>query len=528
VSHPKLQNIKAQKNPVLAQITSGKDGLIRHKLPDKKNETYAYTAFTHFKEMKWTLAVTILESELMKDAIYIKHKMFDEISKQISSITVGKTGYFFVIDNSGRILIHPDNKIIGKNLTEKYDFAKEITNKKTGTILYTFNNETKIATFKNYRNWIIAGGAPLKDFTSESLKEVNIVFVCSSISVVIILIILIAFVFKKSVTSPLKNITETITKVASGDLSSKSSLKKSDEVGVIADNLNKMTEKINLALVKISESDSILNKYAESLNNSSIEIASGAENQAKQISNIESSMFEMTTTVKEILDSTNQISTELSEVNNANISGQKILEQTLELTTDITKSAESTSESIYKLSVSSQEINEMVGMIADIADQTNLLALNAAIEAARAGEQGRGFAVVADEVRKLAEKTSSATHEINNVVSTIQKDIENSVKEMDKGVHVTKKNEEMIEKLKYSISLITERVSSITIKISSIAGAVNQQSISSEEISGNISDIAAITQENAAISKENEKQSKKLLGISEELTNSIKIFKLDK
>ena len=154
-------------------------------------------------------------------------------------------------------------------------------------------------------------------------------------------------------------------------------------------------------------------------------------------------------------------------------------------------------ESIGKLSKSADQIGEIISVIDDIADQTNLLALNAAIEAARAGEQGRGFAVVADEVRKLAERTGKATTEISGMIKSIQNETAEAVKGMEAGTTEVEQGRELADKAGNSLNEIVNMSQRVMDMIQQIATATEEQSSAAEEISKNIEHISTVTEENA-------------------------------
>jgi methyl-accepting chemotaxis protein len=154
-------------------------------------------------------------------------------------------------------------------------------------------------------------------------------------------------------------------------------------------------------------------------------------------------------------------------------------------------------ESIAKLATSADQIGEIIGVIDDIADQTNLLALNAAIEAARAGEQGRGFAVVADEVRKLAERTGKATGEITEMIKGIQKQTEEAVGSMEAGIQQGDKGREHADRAGNSLTEIVTMAQRVTEMISQIATATEEQSSAAEQISKNLEHISSVTRETA-------------------------------
>jgi methyl-accepting chemotaxis protein len=206
--------------------------------------------------------------------------------------------------------------------------------------------------------------------------------------------------------------------------------------------------------------------------------------------------------------------------------GHKVLENTVNGIKNLAETVIGTSGTINSLGESSKQIIEIVKVISDIADQTNLLALNAAIEAARAGEHGRGFAVVADEVRKLAERTVTATAEINEMTSGISKDVNRSVQDMQAGAQLAKEGEDLASELQASLEGIIHGVVEAAEKIESVSAAITQQNESSRKISEDSSQIAGFSKNNAEIAASNRQQSEMLKELASGLQLAVEKFRL--
>jgi len=187
----------------------------------------------------------------------------------------------------------------------------------------------------------------------------------------------------------------------------------------------------------------------------------------------------------------------------------------------ISASVMESARTIETLGKSSDEIGEIIAVIYDIADQTNLLALNAAIEAARAGEQGRGFAVVADEVRKLAERTTKATKEIASMIKSIQSDTDGAVKSMSAGTEEVEKGVSLVNQAGGSLDQIVEVVASVTDMIQQIATAAEEQSAAAEEISTNVEAVATITKETATGANQSSVATQELTRLASDLQQMV-------
>jgi methyl-accepting chemotaxis protein len=236
---------------------------------------------------------------------------------------------------------------------------------------------------------------------------------------------------------------------------------------------------------------------------------------------------EMSRTVTENAMSANKTSEMAQENSNVATEGGRVVQQTVQKMRDIAKVVENSAQNIQKLGESSKQIGEIISVIDDIADQTNLLALNAAIEAARAGEQGRGFAVVADEVRKLAERTTEATKQIADMIKGIQIDTEKAVVAMNQGNVEVKSGIELADKAGESLESILTSTRDVLDMINQIAAASEEQSATSEQISKNVVSISKVTADSTRRIEDVAHTSEDLAKLTEHLSQLMGKFKVD-
>ncbi len=265
---------------------------------------------------------------------------------------------------------------------------------------------------------------------------------------------------------------------------------------------------------------------ATQISASATHMLKGAKEQAQQISEVSSSIEEISHTIMASAENVQVATTASKTASETAGSGGRLVDDTIRGMEKIEAVVRESAKTISKLSQSSQQIGQIVNVINDIADQTNLLALNAAIEAARAGEQGRGFAVVADEVRKLAERTGKATGEIVQMVRSIQDETVEAVESVKTGLQDVDKGRELANRAGENLQEIVNMTHQVMGMIQQIALAANEQSSAAEEISRNIGDISSVTKETATGAEQSSAAAAQLSQQAESLRTMVEQFKL--
>ncbi len=291
-------------------------------------------------------------------------------------------------------------------------------------------------------------------------------------------------------------------------------------INSLGDSLSHLINQVNEAVHSSASSSMEISSTAESL-------AAATQEQSAQSDEVASAVEEMSRTITENAQSANKTYEVAQENGRIAREGGKVVQQTVEKMRDIAKVVQNSAENIQKLGESSTKIGEIISVIDDIADQTNLLALNAAIEAARAGEQGRGFAVVADEVRKLAERTSTATKEISNMIKGIQNETQLAVVAMNKGTMEVQTGIKLADDAGKSLSEILSSTEEVLDMINQIAAASEEQSATSEQISKNVVSISKVTAESAGRIEDVAHTAEGLAKITEYLSSLMLQFKVD-
>ncbi|MEO5360899.1 MAG: bacteriohemerythrin [Nitrospirota bacterium] len=280
---------------------------------------------------------------------------------------------------------------------------------------------------------------------------------------------------------------------AGADISQKLDERATGELGDAAKTYNKLAAKLTSMIEDISMLNERVSSSSDELHELSTETARNAVNQTEQIEQIVNSMVQMKETTADSAANAVIASESAKMASEFATRGKDVVDKTIESMNSIKKRTEDSQKVVQTLGEKSRQIGEIIQVINDIAEQTNLLALNAAIEAARAGEQGRGFAVVADEVRKLAEKTSSATKEISEMILTIQESTVSAVDSMNEVSQEVSSGAEFINQAGTTLVEIVQTNDDVSEKITRIAAATEQQSATTEEISRTMEHISLLS-----------------------------------
>jgi methyl-accepting chemotaxis protein len=329
-----------------------------------------------------------------------------------------------------------------------------------------------------------------------------------------------------AVASPLKEAGAVLAELAKGDLRQQMQGQYNGAFHLMKENINTLAKSLDTALVRVSESVAATASAASQISSSSEELAAGAQEQSSQTSEVAGAIDQMTKTI--IGTNANVARATETATISGNIAreGGDVVSNTIEGMNKIAEVVTQAAATVKELGSSSDKIGEIVQVIDDIADQTNLLALNAAIEAARAGEQGRGFAVVADEVRKLAERTTKATKEIAAMIKQIQKDTGNAVAAMERGTAEVTSGKLLAQRAEQSLHGIINSSREVVDNISTVAAASEEQASAAEEISKNIESIATVINQSAEGTQQIAQAAEDLNRLTDNLQQLIGQFKI--
>ncbi len=422
----------------------------------------------------------------------------------VSSIKYGQTGYAYITDFSGKVVAHAKQEYVSKKLSEidstLRPVEEQVAKKVVAHISYTFDNVKRLVAMAPVQTagWMLSVGILESELNApfvESLKKSLL-----TTAAAVLISVVIGFLFGRAVTKPILNLADFSKQVASGDLTGRFETTSKDEIGQLSKAFVLLVENLKNSVTKIvdlkANATDFSNKLVENIKkttNLSEEVDELTEKTSKLVGEISESISEVNSGIEEISSGAENVAKNAARLaegaeslkqkgQQASSSIQKLADKISLLST---ASAEAMA-TMDKLVQMSQQIEIVTNTISSIAEQTNLLALNAAIEAARAGEAGRGFAVVADEIRKLAEESRKSTQTISNTLKEIR-DLTNSVAKG--GGHISEELKSIVKVMEETVQDIGEIVQEID-KFSSFT---NDLAATSEEQSGAVQEIAAAT-----------------------------------
>ena len=369
----------------------------------------------------------------------------------------------------------------------------------------------------------------MEESGKESTKEVStmIILILSLSALAIFIAAFISVWIIRRLTGQLGGephfIAEIAKKIAAGDLTMKFETNGKTLTGIYAA-MKEMAERLKKVVGETKTAADNLASASQELSASSEQMSRGVTEQAGRANQIATASNQMSQTVVDVAKNSSNIASSASDTVKVADNGQEIVTKSVEEVKAIAETVNESAKLMSSLGERSKQIGEIVNVIKDIADQTNLLALNAAIEAARAGEQGRGFAVVADEVRKLAERTAKATSEISGMIGAIQEEMDKAVISMEDGTKRVEVGVEFSVQAGEALKKIVSSVTDLQSMVQQIATATEEMSTASEQISGDIETIANVSKETSVSSDQVSQASSDLARLAGDLQNTVGLF----
>jgi methyl-accepting chemotaxis protein len=480
--------------------------------------------------------------ELAVEGKLTEEQAQEQAKDTIRGLLYNGNEYFWLNDMKPVMLMHPVKyDLNGKDLSEIKDpegkklfmeFVQTVKDHDEGYVDYLWPKPNfekpvpKISFVKGFKpwGWIIGSGLYIDD--------VNAAFWSTAKWFAIVLVVFTVVVgglnryVRLDLMKMVNHKVELIDRIANGDISMSIVIDRHDEFGDIDKSLKKMIDNLRNTIRKIAGATTTLAASSEELSATSNDLSRGSQELASQTDQVVTAMTEVSQTIMDMARNASQAADASKTASDTASKGKVVIASTTDGMTSIATTVQGAATTIEELGRSSAQIGEIVATINGIADQTNLLALNAAIEAARAGEQGRGFAVVADEVRKLAERTSQATRDIGQRITAIQQAAGESVGAMKRGSDEVGKGVGLANEASGSLNSIVSASTNAMDMVQRIAAATEQQSAASEEVSQNMEHISDITKHSVESTSQITQSAEDLAKLAMELQEMISWFKM--
>lgn len=505
------------------------DLLHERKLQSNHAVSMAYSIIDHYQQQQ--AAGVLSHTAAQKQAL-----------SALQAMRYDNDNYVWINDLDARMIMHPIKpELDGKDMSSFKDgqgktlftsIANTARQEKEGYEDYLWPRPgktiavEKISYFKLFEpwGWVIGTGVYIDDIDASFYSRLTEALIF--LSIVIPMVVWLAVIISRSITQPLSHMTKVMENVAKGKLMARIDIKNQDELGDVSQAINHTLDIQQQLIQKLTNSSHHILSSAEQMASTTEQTSAGVKQQHGETQLLATAMQEMSATAQDVANNAQQTAEITVQAESTARLGDEIVKTTISAINDLATQVQSQADVITKLEQDTLQVESILSVIRDISDQTNLLALNAAIEAARAGEQGRGFAVVADEVRVLAKRTSESTDQIQSLNDRLKTACQGAVNMMGNSHSEAQKCIDRAASAGEHLNDIVLNVQQIMEMNSAVAEVVQQQSQVAEEMSNNLNNISIIaeqTQGGATLTANNSEQ---LASLARELRQQVQHFQV--
>jgi methyl-accepting chemotaxis protein len=502
---------------------------------EKKGEV-AYTD-PYVDALSGTMMVSIsrtVENEGKLVGVISMDINLEQISNMLAGVHIGEKGYTFITDSKGTMIAHPDKTLLGGDIATTLGYWENAKKNEEGHQTFNYKGEDKFINYITNKTmgWKVMASLPVTELTKHSKVIMNmtllIIFIIGIIAVVVSIIV------SGGISKKLDKLITTFEKAAEGDLTVGVNIHSKDEFEEVANHFNIMIKKIGELILNVKASSDVIYKTSDTINKMANETNVAVGEVALTIDQVAQGASETAQDIQTGVDAVNTLAAQIENIDaltsemisiskNSNILGEeglKVMSKLTEATEKNNKASVEVGQVVSDMNTTTNEIGMITDAINNIASQTNLLALNAAIEAARAGEAGRGFSVVADEIRKLAEQSTGATKQIQTLIETIKNKSSMAVQSMEEAKSTVLEQNQAVSNTKDIFNRILVSIEDLMKEMKLIQTSIVETNKGKEEIVTRMQNISAVSEESSASAEEVSATTEEISAVMNEFANS--------